>query len=81
MHTPNTKQGSGLLKNLFPPLILAPSLSVQFGRYARYRDGLHSPWGGPLAAVVRDGAVYEGPHVALPPPGDVQRQHACTNTV
>ena len=76
MHTPNTKQGSGLLKNLFPPLILAPSLSVQFGRYARYRAGLHSPWGGPLAAVVRDGAVYEGPHVALPSPGDVQRQQA-----
>ena len=36
------------------------------------------PGGGPLTAVVCQGAVDQGPHVALTPPGDVQGQHTCS---
>ena len=82
-HNAHTKYQTGkwVVKKPFSSINSGPV--PQFARYANYRlvSSLHSPGGGPLAAVVRDGAVYEGPHVALPSPRDVQGQHACTYTV
>ena len=34
------------------------------------------PGSSPFAGVFCNGAVYEGPHITLPPPGDVEREHS-----